>query len=83
MSDTQTSQPKPKVRVDGDTCIGCGTCTVVAPQVFDLASDNKATVKSDADLADAGLVLTAAKSCPVSAIIVCDEAGNQIYPVLK
>ncbi len=83
MSDTQTNRPKFKVRVNGDTCVGCGTCTVVAPQVFDLGSDNKATIKPGAELSDFSLVLTSAKSCPVSAIIVSDENGDQIYPVLK
>ena len=48
-----------------DTCIGCGACTAVCPDVFDLNDEGKAfnTLGEDvsADLMDA-------ESCPVEAI---------------
>jgi len=30
--------------VDKNKCIGCGTCTVLAPKTFKLTKDNKAEV---------------------------------------
>lgn len=77
MSDA--SKP-PKVQVDQDACIGCGTCVVLSPQVFELDAQNKSVGKEDADLTDQEALLTTAKSCPVSAILVCDDSGKQIYP---
>jgi len=70
------------VRVDHTICIGCGTCVVVEPQVFELDKENKSVVKTCAGLADRDRLLISAKSCPVSAIIVSDESGKQIYPEL-
>lgn len=53
-----------------DTCIGCGACTAVCPDVFDLNDEGKAfnTLGEDVsdDLMDS--VKEAAESCPVEAI---------------
>ncbi len=68
-----------KVRVDRDVCVGVSNCVVVAPTVFKLDDENKATVL-DASSVDEDTLLSAAQSCPVSAIIVEDDKGNQIYP---
>ena len=70
-----------KVEVDRDLCIGAGPCVTVAPGVFQLDDENKAYVV-DQNGADAETILLAAQSCPVQAIIVYDEDGNQIYPEL-
>jgi ferredoxin len=75
--------PKPlkisKVEVDRDLCIGAAPCVTVAPGVFQLDDENKAYVV-DQNGADAETILLAAQSCPVQAIKVFDEEGNQIYP---
>ena len=47
-------------------CIGCGACTAVAPDVFDLGDDGLAIVVGD----DADAAKEAAESCPVEAIEV-------------
>jgi ferredoxin len=36
-----------KARVDLDLCIGCGICPDVAPQVFEMGTDDKAHVLVD------------------------------------
>ena len=58
------------VKVDQDTCIGCGACTAVCPDVFDLNDEGKAEniMGEDIpeDLMDA--CKEAAESCPVEAI---------------
>ncbi len=70
-----------KVEVDRELCIGAAPCVTVAPGVFQLDDENKAYVV-DQNGADAETILLAAQSCPVQAIIVYDEDGNQIYPEL-
>ena len=36
---------KKKLVVDESTCIGCGTCVALCPEVFELGEDGKAKVK--------------------------------------
>jgi len=57
--------------VDPDTCIGCGVCEEICPELFELSDDDKATVKLDevpAELEDA--CREAAEQCPVEAISI-------------
>ncbi len=68
-----------KVKVDRDTCIGVGNCVAFAPTVFKLDDENKAVVL-DVASADEKTIMEAAESCPVSAIIIEDDNGNQLYP---
>lgn len=53
-----------------ENCIGCGACTAVCPEVFDLNADGLAeNILGDvpAELEDAAK--EAAESCPVGAIV--------------
>jgi ferredoxin len=50
-----------------DTCIACGTCVAICPEVFDLPGDI-AVVKQGADLSLDDAITEAAESCPVDAI---------------
>jgi len=68
-----------KVTVDRDLCIGLGNCVAYASTVFALDKENKASV-IDPKSVDDKTLLEAAESCPVSAIIIEDDAGHQIYP---
>ncbi|OGZ43711.1 MAG: hypothetical protein A2719_01315 [Candidatus Ryanbacteria bacterium RIFCSPHIGHO2_01_FULL_45_22] len=68
-----------KIFIDRDLCIGAASCIAVAPDVFELDSENKAVVK-DKNAADDETLMLAAQSCPTKAIILYDEEGNQIYP---
>ena len=60
-----------KATVDHDLCIGCGLCADTCPEVFVLADDGKAAVKSD-EAANANLPCAkdAAATCPTEAIKV-------------
>ena len=68
-----------KIKIDRNLCIGAGTCSVIAPEVFELDGELKAVVKVPSG-APEDKILDAAKSCPVLAIILEDEEGKQIFP---
>ncbi|MDP2721040.1 MAG: ferredoxin [bacterium] len=60
-------------------CIGTADCVAIAPNTFELDDEAKSVVKKQNGDSDEKL-LEAAKVCPVLAIIVEDEDGNQIFP---
>lgn len=66
-------------KVDKEKCIGCGTCTVLAPKTFRLGKDGKAEVinpPADEEEKISKLVSAEIKeaidSCPVEAIKVIE-----------
>lgn len=50
-----------------DSCVGCGACAIINPEVFDM-KDNKAIVNSTNIDKTEDLCIDAAISCPVNAI---------------
>ena len=68
-----------KVRVDRNLCIGVGNCVAFAPTVFKLDDEKKAVALDPASVGEKTL-MEAAESCPVQAIIIDDDEGNQIFP---
>ena len=57
------------VIVDQETCIGCGVCESVYPDLFEMGDDSKARVKPLSGF-DVNLAKEAASQCPVNAIAV-------------
>lgn len=49
-----------------DSCIGCGACTGIAPEVFEMNDEGLASVIGD----DEAAAKEAAEACPVEAIEV-------------
>lgn len=70
---------KYKVKVIRDLCIGAASCIAIAPKVFQLDNESKAII-IDAEGNTPEDILAAAQSCPVNAIIIEDENGNQVWP---
>jgi ferredoxin len=68
-----------KVKVDRDACVGIGNCVAMAPTVFKLDGHNKAVVM-DVSSVNEDKLMSAAESCPVNAIIVEDDQGQQVFP---
>ncbi len=68
------------VTIDRDMCIGAATCAAIAAQTFNLDDDAKAIILSSAGKDDDTTVLEAAKACPVSAIMLTDSSGSQVFP---
>lgn len=50
-----------------DSCVGCGACSIINPEVFDIVG-NKAIVNPDNIELTEDLCIDAALSCPVNAI---------------
>lgn len=68
-----------KIKLNKDECIGCGACTVIMADLFEMGDDGKARLKGgvlkgkfiEKDLAkNSDDAAEAASSCPVEAIKV-------------
>ena len=58
-----------KVKVNKDNCIGCGACTAVCPNVFDMSDEGYAQAKVEVVAPEDATACNEAKDgCPVSAI---------------
>ena len=60
-----------KAHVDKDTCIGCGLCPEVCPEIFQMEEDGKAVASPD-EVAEnlVNSAKDAEEQCPVAAISV-------------
>ncbi len=67
------------IEVDRQLCYGFGDCVDTAPSVFAL-DDEDVSIVIDPDGAPLDDVVEAAQNCPVDAIILTGEDGEQIYP---
>lgn len=68
------------IHVDRDLCIGAGTCVALAPKAFTLDEEGKAVILDSAEKETEDMLLEAARSCPVAAIILKRENGEKIFP---
>ena len=68
------------VEVDKNVCIGAAPCVGVAPKTFELNDEAKAVILATCTEDDVETILNAARSCPVSAIIVKNEKGETVFP---
>lgn len=68
-----------KIKVDKEKCISALPCLAIAPKTFKLDAEKKAYV-SDPEGHDYETVLLAARSCPVKAIFIYDDDGNEVFP---
>ncbi|MHC1770723.1 MAG: ferredoxin [Flexilinea sp.] len=59
-----------KAKVDQSTCIGCGLCTEICPEVFRMGDNGLAEAYQDYSSDLSKSVNEAVESCPVSAISV-------------
>ncbi len=71
-----------RIEIDREACISVASCVAVAPNTFELDDQGIAIVKNPTG-EDEKIILQAAQSCPVNAIILFDDAGNQIHPPKK
>jgi ferredoxin len=74
-----SSKNRVAIEVDRALCYGFGDCVDTVPDVFALDEEDTAIVL-DPDAAPLDDIVEAAQNCPVDAIIILDEDGQQIYP---
>ncbi len=67
------------VIVDRGACIGAADCVAAAPTVFRLDKRRKVTLLEPRSV-DVQALRRAAERCPTDAIMLEDDAGEQIYP---
>lgn len=77
---TTSDGKKLQIHVDRNLCIGAASCVAVAPKMFALDNEAKAILLPTSGEEPFQSAVDAAKSCPVAAIIIKDEAGTQIFP---
>lgn len=68
-----------RIEIDEDLCVGFGDCIAEAPEAFDLDESAVAFFTNPGSVARHRL-LDACAACPVDAITVTDESGEQIIP---
>lgn len=66
--------------VNQETCIGCGNCEGIAPDIFDLDEDGLAFVKNDLNQGSVPIsesivdkLAEAIEECPTDSIVVSDQ----------
>jgi ferredoxin len=65
-------------KIDREACIGAGACVSDSPKAFAFDEENTAVVlPGAADLSDDRLLMVA-RACPVTAILLYDEDGNEV-----
>ena len=67
------------VQIDRDSCIGSGNCVKVAADLFELDDEGVAAFCEN-PATDRERTLEACRICPVEALTVRDEAGEQVVP---
>lgn len=68
------------VIIDREACIGSGNCVKVAPALFDLDDESICAFGPKAAATDRAEVLEACEVCPVEALVVRDDSGEQLIP---
>jgi ferredoxin len=71
-----------KIRIDRELCVGFGDCVEAAPEAFRL-DDEGLAVFSQPEQVERVRLLAACEVCPVDALTVWDEAGEQLVPAPK
>jgi ferredoxin len=67
------------IQIDRTLCCGYADCVSLAPEVFAQDGENISVVL-DPEGAEDELILDAARACPVDAITLIDEHGDQAWP---
>ncbi|HHP7236939.1 ferredoxin [Longibacter sp.] len=68
------------VKIDRTLCIGSGNCTNLAPEIFEIDDANLVDFQDETPDIDQGRLVESCAICPVDALIVEDEDGEQIVP---
>ena len=61
-----------KIKYNEKECIGCGACTAVCPENWEMADNDKAVAKN-LELKEVGCNQEAADACPMECIEIVEE----------
>ncbi len=67
-----------KIVIDRDLCIGAANCMAIAPEAFQLDSENKAVISGTWDEATDEILRQAAAVCPTKAIMLYNKLRKEI-----
>lgn len=65
-----------KIKVNKDSCIGCGACVAIDPEHFDFGSEGKSEVISQENIQNNNNLTNAIESCPVAAISIGENEDD-------
>ena len=68
-----------RVRIDRTLCVGFGDCVSASPNAFTL-DESDVAIFVQPESVEREELLRACASCPVDALTVWDEKGNQLVP---
>ena len=68
------------VKIERPTCIGSKNCIKAAPNLFDLDDEQICSFMENTEGIKPEIILEACSVCPVSALYVNDQEGNQLVP---
>ncbi|HDQ88826.1 MAG TPA: ferredoxin [candidate division WWE3 bacterium] len=73
------------IKVDESACVGCGACTIVSPEFFEINANGVSQFKGEEKLPikeaeKEELLIKVAQACPVKAISIYNENGEKIFP---
>jgi len=72
----EEDQDQKVIKINEDTCIGCGTCEGIAPDYFKV-EDGLSKVIKDYSETDNDFIEEAVNSCPVQAISVVKKTEEE------
>ncbi|HWP38251.1 MAG TPA: ferredoxin [Gemmatimonadales bacterium] len=68
-----------RIRIDRTLCVGFGNCVKEAPEAFVIADDGVVSFVAPQSVPRERLI-EACGTCPVDALTVWDETGQQLVP---
>ena len=68
------------IKIERPTCIGSKNCINAAPNLFELDEDQICSFKENTEEIQKDIIVEACSVCPVQALYVIDENGEQIVP---
>jgi ferredoxin len=68
-----------RITIDRELCASNAECVSLAPEVFELDDEDICIVANPEGAKDKRILL-AARACPVDAITLVDESGEQVWP---